>query len=65
MGPMPPDDQVDRTRIRAGLVIVSITFLVALVVLLVVENGAAKLIMGLVMVTALVRALLLVRTLRG
>ena len=65
MSDVPKDDEVDRTRIRAGLAIVSVTFLVALVVLLAVDNAAAKVVMGLVMVTAVVRAFLLTRSLRG
>jgi hypothetical protein len=64
MSGVPEDDEVDRTRVRAGLAIVSVTFLIALVALLVIESAVAKIVMGLVMFTALVRAFLLARSLR-
>jgi hypothetical protein len=47
-----------------GLAVVTLVFAVALVILLVVDDPVARLTMALVMVTALVRAFLLVRSLR-
>ena len=59
------DEEVDATRVRVGLVIVSVAFLAALVVALVVDDATARVVMGLVMFIALVRAALLIRSLRG
>ena len=57
-------DDVDPTRVRIGLAVVSVTFLVALVVAFLVDDATARLVMGLVMFSALVRAALLVRSIR-
>ena len=61
---MPGDEEVQPAKVRTGLAIVSAAFLVALVVALVVDDPTARLIMGLVMFSAFVRAALLVRSLR-
>lgn len=58
------DEEVNAGRVRTGLVIVTVAFLVALVVALAVDNSTARVIMGLVMFSAVVRAALLVRSLR-
>jgi hypothetical protein len=57
-------DDVDRGRVRTGLIVVSAAFLAAVVIAIVVDNATARVVMGLVMFTALVRATLLVRSLR-
>jgi hypothetical protein len=57
-------DDVDRTRVRTGLAVVTVAFLVALVVAFVVDDTTARIVMGLVMFSAVVRAALLVRSLR-
>ena len=64
MSPVAGEEDVDRTRVRAGLVMVSVAFLAALVLLLVIDNTVARVIMGLVMFSAVVRAFLLTRSLR-
>ena len=61
---MQRDEGIDRRRVRVGLVVVSAAFLIALIVAIVVDDGTARVVMGLVMLTALVRAALLVRSLR-
>jgi hypothetical protein len=58
------EDDVDRTRVRVGLVVVTVTFVIALTGLLLIDNGFAKAVMGLVMFTAVVRAFLLTRSIR-
>ena len=62
--PVPIDEEVNRSRVRAGLAIVTVTFLVAAGILLFVDDPLARVVMGLVMVLSLVRAALLVRSLR-
>lgn len=57
-------DEVDPTKVRIGLAIVSVAFLAALAVALLVDDPTARAIMGLVMFLAFVRAALLVRSLR-
>jgi hypothetical protein len=64
MGGMGRDEEVDAGRIRTGLIVVSAAFLVALVVAIVVNDPTARVVMGLVMFSAFVRAALLVRSLR-
>ena len=61
---MPADDEVDRTRVRAGLVIVTVTFVIALVGLVAIDSAVGKAIMGLVMFTAVLRAFFLTRSVR-
>jgi hypothetical protein len=61
---VPVDGPVQRSKVRAGLAIVSVVFLVATAVLLVVDDPTARLVMGLVMFVSVVRAALLVRDLR-
>ena len=61
---MERDDEVDVRRIRAGLIVVSAAFLVALAVAVIVDDATARIVMGLVMFSALIRAALLVRGLR-
>ena len=58
------DDEVDAGKIRTGLIVVSATFLIALVVAFAVDDVTARIVMGLVVFSALVRAALLVRGLR-
>ena len=60
----PAPDDVDRRRVRTGLVIVTVAFVIALAALVVVDSPVAKVVMGLVMFTAVVRAFLLSRSLR-
>jgi hypothetical protein len=57
-------DEINIAKVRTGLAVVTVAFIVALVVAFVVDDATARLIMGLVMFSALVRAALLVRTLR-
>ena len=64
MGVVKRDDEVDAGKIRTGLIVVSAAFLVALVVALVVDDATARVVMGLVMFSAVLRAALLVRGLR-
>lgn len=61
---MTADDETDPRKIRTGLILVAVAFLVALAVALVVDDATARVVMGLVMFSAFVRAALLVRSLR-
>lgn len=61
---MERDAEPDRTRIRVGLAIVGLAFLISVVILLAVDDGLARTVMSVVAFTALVRAALLVRSLR-
>ena len=60
-----PTDEVDRRRVRIGLVMVSVLVLVTFVLLVAVDEPLGKAIMGAVMFAALVRAALLIRTIRA
>jgi hypothetical protein len=64
MWPVTRDDEVDARKIRTGLALVGVAFVLALVVALVVDDPTARVVMGLVMFSAFVRAALLVRSLR-
>jgi hypothetical protein len=62
---MPQDEaQVDRRKIRIGLVMVSIVVVVALVLVALVDSPFARAIMFAIAVSAFVRAFLIVRSLR-
>jgi hypothetical protein len=54
----------DRARIRTGLAIVCVAFVVALVLFVVLDSGVGRAVMGVVMFTAVVRAFILTRSLR-
>ncbi|HUP85692.1 MAG TPA: hypothetical protein VM143_08500 [Acidimicrobiales bacterium] len=58
------DDDVDAAKVRIGLIVVTIAFIVALVTFFVVDDATARVVMGLVMFSAMVRAVLLVRSVR-
>jgi hypothetical protein len=59
----PPSD-VDPRRVRIGLVILSVVFLVALVLIAVVDDPIGRAMMVVVVLISLVRAALLVRSIR-
>lgn len=61
---MTPLPKIDRRRIRIGLAVVSVVFLVSLVLSVIVEDNLGQLVMGAVAATAALRAALLVRSLR-
>ena len=61
---MEPSEDVDRRRVRIGLAIVSALVLVTFVLLLTVDEPLGRAVMGAVMFAALVRAALLIRTIR-
>lgn len=61
---MEPSPPVDRRRVRIGLSVVTVLFLVTLVLLAVVDDPLGRAVMGAVLVVTLVRAALLVRSLR-
>lgn len=62
---MVPADDIDRRRVRIGLAIVGVLVLVAFVLLLTIDEPLGQAIMGAVMFAALVRAALLVRSIRN
>ena len=57
-------DEVNRRRVRGGLAIVSVVFLVALALALIVDDPLGRVIMSAVVIVSMVRAFLLVRSLR-
>ncbi len=59
-----PNPDVDPRRIRLGLIILTIVFLIALVLALVVDDAVGRALMTGILVVAFVRAALLVRSLR-
>jgi hypothetical protein len=59
-----PSSEIDPRRVRAGLAVVSLTFLVALVLALVIDDPLGRTVMAGIVVASLVRAALLVRSLR-
>jgi hypothetical protein len=59
-----PNGEVDRTRVRIGLALITLVVIVALVLLIVVDGVVGKAIMFAVAATAFVRLVLLVRDVR-
>jgi hypothetical protein len=59
-----PDD-VDRRRVRTGLAIVSVVFLVALVLVVVLDDAIGRGFMAAVLFISLVQAAMLVRKIRN
>jgi hypothetical protein len=60
-----PAPEVDRRRVRAGLAIVTLVLLVALVLLFVVDSALGRVILGAIVVFTIVRATLIVRREKG
>jgi hypothetical protein len=60
----PAPDEVDRRRVRIGLGIVAAMFLVALVLLLVIDDPTGRALMAAVLLIAVIRAALVMRALR-
>jgi hypothetical protein len=60
----PANDDVDPRRVRLGLAILTVVFLVALVLVAVVDDPVGRALMVAVVFIALVRAALLVRSIR-
>jgi hypothetical protein len=60
-----PDATPDRTKVRIGLALITVVILVSLVMVFVIESTAGRAVMFAIAFTALVRAFLLVRWLRG
>jgi hypothetical protein len=61
---MQPSEDYDRRKIRAGLAIVTVVVLAALILMAVIDSGLGRAVMFAIAVTAFVRALLLARSLR-
>ncbi len=59
-----PSDDVDPRRVRIGLVLVSIVFLVSLVLALTVDDPLGRAVMAAIALSAVLRAMLIVRSLR-
>jgi hypothetical protein len=60
-----PVPEVDRRRVRAGLTVVTLVLLVALVLLFVVDATLPRVILGAVVVFTIVRTTLIVRREKG
>jgi hypothetical protein len=61
---MQPSEDYDRRKIRAGLAIVTVVVLAALILMAVIDSGLGRAVMFAIAVTAFVRAFLLARSLR-
>lgn len=59
-----PRPDVDPRRVRLGLIVLTIVFFVALVVVMVVDDALGRTLMTGILVVTLIRAALLVRSLR-
>ena len=59
-----PRPDVDPRRVRLGLILLTIVFFVALVIVMVVDDALGRAVMAGVLVITLARAALLVRSLR-
>jgi hypothetical protein len=59
-----PAEEVDRRRVRVGLVIVGVMVVVAVVLLAIIDEPVGRAVMTAVLFAALVRAAFLVRTIR-
>lgn len=60
-----PTPEIDRTRIRIGLAVITLVVIASLVLLVVVEAPAGKAVMFAIALTAFVRAYLLSKSLRA
>ncbi len=62
-----PDElpQIDPRRVRFGLALVTVVFLVALVLLVTIDDTLGRAVMAAIVVVAVVRAFLLMRQARG
>ena len=56
-----PRPEVDRRRVRAGLTVLTLVLLVALVLFFVVDDAVARLVMAAVILFTLVRTALIIR----
>jgi hypothetical protein len=61
---MGANEQVDRRRVRLGLIVVTVLFVVTAVLVAVVDDPVGRAMMGVVLFTTVVRAAILVRSLR-